>query len=112
MKIAPMRSVELFAGAGGLGMGVSNAGFHHAAVVEWNADACATLRDNKQRGIKPVADWPEIYEGDVRAFDFSTIGPIDLAAGGCAVGTGRNRGGCNAFRLGLCEHAVGHAREG
>ena len=82
MKIAPMRSVELVAGAGGLGMGVSNAGFHHAAVVEWNADACATLRDNKQRGIKPVSDWPEIYEGDVRAFDFSTIGPVDLAAGG------------------------------
>lgn len=77
-----MRAVELFAGAGGLGMGVSHAGFHHAAVVEWNADACATLRDNKKRGIKPVSEWPDIYEGDVRAFDFSKIGTVDLTAGG------------------------------
>ena len=29
-----MRSVELFAGAGGLAIGMSNAGFHHAAVIE------------------------------------------------------------------------------
>lgn len=77
-----MRAVELFAGAGGLGMGVSQAGFHHAAVVEWNRDACSTLRRNQQRGVKPVSDWPEIYEGDVRAFDFSKIGLVDLAAGG------------------------------
>lgn len=35
-----MRSVELFAGAGGLAMGMSRAGFRHAAVVEWNHDAC------------------------------------------------------------------------
>jgi DNA (cytosine-5)-methyltransferase 1 len=82
MTVSPMRAVELFAGAGGLGMGVSNAGFRHTAVVEWNADACATLRDNRERGIEPVADWPAIYEGDVRAFDFSTVGEVDLVAGG------------------------------
>jgi len=51
--------------AGGLGMGVSNAGFRHVAVVEWNRDACATLRDNKRRGIAPVAEWPDIFDCEV-----------------------------------------------
>jgi len=29
-----MRSVELFAGAGGLAIGMANSGFNHAAIVE------------------------------------------------------------------------------
>ena len=77
-----MRAVELFAGAGGLGMGVSRAGFEHAAVIEWNRDACETLRENQRRGVAPVADWPEVHEGDVRLFDFSKLGALDLVAGG------------------------------
>lgn len=35
-----MKAIELFVGAGGLGMGTANAGFEHAAVIEWNHDAC------------------------------------------------------------------------
>ena len=35
-----MHSVELFAGAGGLAIGMAKAGFHHAAVIEWNSNAC------------------------------------------------------------------------
>ncbi|TAT63726.1 hypothetical protein EGM92_09355, partial [Enterobacter cloacae] len=31
-----MKSVELFAGAGGLAMGCEIAGFEHLAVVEWD----------------------------------------------------------------------------
>ena len=41
-----MRSVELFAGAGGLAIGMSNAGFQHAAVIEWDHAACETFREN------------------------------------------------------------------
>jgi len=41
-----MRSVELFAGAGGLALGCELAGFHSEAVVEWNQWACDTLREN------------------------------------------------------------------
>ena len=40
-----MRSVELFAGAGGLAIAMSNASFRHAAVIERNHDACETFRD-------------------------------------------------------------------
>lgn len=77
-----MTSVELFAGVGGLALGVSNAGFQHKAVVEWDADACATIRENQRRNIKPLSEWP-LHEGDVRGFDFRSLGEgIDLLAAG------------------------------
>lgn len=67
-----MRSVELFAGAGGLAMGMSRAGFRHAAVVEWNHDACETFRHNQKLHAHDVDEWP-LFEGDVREFNFSNI---------------------------------------
>jgi DNA (cytosine-5)-methyltransferase 1 len=77
-----MRSVELFAGAGGLGMGVSLAGFEHEAVMEWDKWSCETIRENQLRGYPLVSDWT-LFETDVRAFDFSSIPEgIDLVAGG------------------------------
>ena len=77
-----MRAIELFAGAGGLALGVSQAGFHHEAVLEWNHDACQTIRQNQNRRVAPVVNW-RLFEQDVRTFDFGTIreGP-DLLAGG------------------------------
>ncbi|HEX7762840.1 MAG TPA: DNA cytosine methyltransferase, partial [Cellvibrio sp.] len=44
-----MKSVELFAGAGGLAMGCEIAGFEHLAVIEWDKWACDTVRENKKR---------------------------------------------------------------
>ena len=41
-----LSSLELFSGAGGLAKGIENAGARHKAFVEWNADACKTLRYN------------------------------------------------------------------
>lgn len=77
-----LSSVELFAGIGGLAMGVSEAGFNHRAVVEWDRDACATIRENQRQGMRPVRDWP-LHESDVRAFDFASLGGgTDLLAAG------------------------------
>ncbi|MBL8212460.1 MAG: DNA cytosine methyltransferase [Bryobacterales bacterium] len=77
-----MTSVELFAGAGGLALGISKAGFIHKAVVEINHDACNTIRLNQQRGLKPIADWP-LFEADVTQFSFAELGSdIDLLAAG------------------------------
>jgi DNA (cytosine-5)-methyltransferase 1 len=74
-----MRAIELFTGAGGLALGVSHAGFTHEAVVEWNRNACGTIRENNQRG---VIHWP-LHEIDVAEFDFSGYAEgIDLLAGG------------------------------
>lgn len=44
----PLSSLELFAGAGGLALGVSIAGLRHKFIAEKNADSCETLRANKQ----------------------------------------------------------------
>lgn len=77
-----MRSVELFAGAGGLALGVELAGFESAKIVEWDRWACDTMRENKAKGYPLVADW-NVVESDVRAVDWSSITePIDLVAGG------------------------------
>lgn len=77
-----MKSVELFAGAGGLAMGCEIAGFEHLAVVEWDKWACDTVRENQKRGYPLLAGW-ELHEGDVRTYDWSTVPiGIDLLAGG------------------------------
>ncbi|WP_420958201.1 DNA cytosine methyltransferase [Burkholderia gladioli] len=78
-----MKAVELYAGAGGLAMGVRLAGFKSLAVVEWDKWACDTIRENKRRGFPLVADWP-VHEGDVRKVNWSALEneEIDLLAGG------------------------------
>lgn len=77
-----MRSVELFTGAGGLGMGLTLAGFTPEAVIERDRWACDTVRENQQQGFSLVVDWP-LFSGDVRDFDYdSLLEKIDLVAGG------------------------------
>lgn len=77
-----MKSVELFSGAGGLAMGCTLAGFKHVAVIEWDHDACETVRENQEREVKLVQKWP-LHELDVSKFNYSEIkGEIDLLAGG------------------------------
>lgn len=77
-----MRSVELFAGAGGLAIGMANAGFHHAAVIEWNHDACETFRENQRHHTHHVEEWP-LHEADVRKFDYGTLsGDVMVVSGG------------------------------
>ncbi len=81
-----LTSIELFAGAGGLAMGTSLAGFRSLGVVEWDRWACDTIRQNQARAYPLVADWP-LFEGDVRDWtraldDRQLDGKLDLLAGG------------------------------
>lgn len=79
---ASLHSVELFSGCGGLALGLSRAGFHHELMVEWNSEAVATVKHNRERLIDHVGDWP-IQQGDVRDVDWSRfLGRLDLVAGG------------------------------
>lgn len=97
-----MKSVELFAGAGGLALGTSLAGFESVAVVEWDKWACDTIRENQKRGYPLVQGWP-LWEGDVRDFDWSSIPEgIDLLAGGPP---------CQPFSLGGKHKAYGDERD-
>ena len=77
-----LKSVELFAGAGGLAMGVSLAGFSCKTVVELDRWACDTMRENQKLGFPLSSDWP-VHEGDIKQFDFRVIDEeIDLLSGG------------------------------
>lgn len=68
-------SVELFAGAGGLALGLARAGFHHLLLNELDKHACATLRHNQP-------DWP-VLEKNVEQVDFSAyFGKVDVVSGG------------------------------
>lgn len=67
-------SLEMCAGAGGQALGLEQAGFHHACLVEIEPPACATLRLNRPH-------W-NVVEGDLRAFDGKPYQGIDLLAGG------------------------------
>lgn len=69
-----MISLELCAGAGGQALGLERAGFEHAALVELDASACATLRLNRPA-------W-NVVEGNVRAFSAGDFKGVDLVAGG------------------------------
>jgi len=77
-----MKSVELFAGAGGLALGTAFAGFEHDAVLEWNANCVASIRANQRRCVSPVSNWPRAEAVDVTKYDFRPFGGVDLVAGG------------------------------
>lgn len=76
--VAPLRdftSVELFAGAGGLALGMHMAGFRHVLLNEMDAMACQTLRRNHP-------EW-NVLEGDIHNIDFMPLrGMVDFLSGG------------------------------
>lgn len=76
--VAPLRdftSVELFAGAGGLALGMHLAGFRHVLLNEMDAMACQTLRRNHP-------EW-NVLEGDIHNVDFTPLrDKVDFLSGG------------------------------
>ena len=85
-----MRSIELFAGTGGLALGLAKAGFEHSFVADWDRHACATLLDNKKR-VPEMADW-DVIEADVRQLKYPHYEPpVSLLAAGAP---------CQPFSLG------------
>lgn len=66
--------LELFAGAGGLAIGMEQAGIKCAALNEIDKFACATLRKNRPH-------W-NVLEGDIKNFNFSEYNDVDIVTGG------------------------------
>jgi len=78
-----VKSIELFAGAGGLAIGVSQAGFQHLGIVEHDQWCCETINDNRNRGISPVENWPAVTPTDVKDIRFDQFpSNIALVSGG------------------------------
>ena len=70
-----LNSLELCAGAGGQALGLEQAGFEHAGLVEIDPHCCQTLRLNRPQ-------WA-VHQADLNHFDgLPYRGKIDLLAGG------------------------------
>ena len=67
--------LELFAGAGGLAIGMEKAGLKCVALNEIDKWACSTLKKNRP-------NW-DVLEGDIKDFDFSSYKDVtDVVTGG------------------------------
>lgn len=90
-------TIELFAGAGGLALGVEKAGFDTIGLVEFDKDACETLRTNRPKWNVICDDIANISGQDLEKLFSMKKGELDLLSGGAP---------CQAFsyagkRLGL-----------
>ncbi len=73
--VRPFRSIELFAGAGGMALGMEHAGIEHLLLNDFDRYAAATLRRNRPQ-------WP-IVHGDVAEIDFTPFADkVDVLTGG------------------------------
>lgn len=79
-----MKAIELFAGAGGLGLGVTRAGFEPLKIVEWDKWCCDTINHNRlARASNDIRHWPEPTHADVRTIDFRPFEDrVDIVSGG------------------------------
>lgn len=73
MKKEKPTAIELFAGAGGMAIGLENAGFENLLLVEYDKDCVATLRKNRPK-------WNIVHD-DIQKVDFKGM-KADLVTGG------------------------------
>ena len=90
-------SIELFAGAGGLALGVEKAGFNTIGLIEFDKDAADTLKKNRPNWNVINDDIANISCLDLEEYFSIKKGELDLLSGGAP---------CQAFsyagkRLGL-----------
>jgi len=67
-------SIELFAGAGGMALGMEKAGFKHLLLNDFDKSATQTLKKNRP-------SWNVIH-GDIAKIDFTPYRGIDVVTGG------------------------------
>lgn len=108
-----LKSIELFAGAGGMALGVSQAGFAHQAVIEMDGDCCSTMRANKNGSSSLTANWP-VLKRNVCKLSYSPFGTdLDLLAGGppCQPFSQGGKGGGHRDTRNMFPQAVRAVRE-
>lgn len=85
-KVYPQKQynvLELFAGAGGLALGLEEAGFNNAGLVEINKNAASTLKINRPNWNVIEGDIRDIVNSENGIYDFIDKNvEIDLLSGG------------------------------
>ena len=75
-------SIELFAGAGGLALGVEKAGFNTLGLIEFDKDAADTLKKNRPNWNVINDDIANISCLDLEKYFSIKKGELDLLSGG------------------------------
>lgn len=75
-------SIELFAGAGGLALGLEKAGFNHIGLVEFNKSAVDTLKTNRPSWNVLFEDVEKVANRDLEKEFNIKKGELDLLSGG------------------------------
>lgn len=75
-------SIELFAGAGGLALGIEKAGFTTIGLVEINQDACETLKHNRPNWNILCEDIANVSGQNLEKLFGIKKGQLDLLSGG------------------------------
>ena len=88
----PLTAIELFAGAGGLALGIEKAGFHTIGLVEFDKAASDTLRGNRPHWRVVHEDIAHISGLDLEAYWGIPKGELDLLSGGAPCPTFKNAG--------------------
>ena len=77
-----MRSLEMFCGAGGLALGLHQAGFEPVALLEWDKDSCENIQANIENGFSGIENW-NVIQTDVRSVKYADLGDnIQFITGG------------------------------
>lgn len=77
-----VKTIELFAGAGGLALGIEKAGFETTGLVELNKDACDTLLLNRPEWNVIREDISKISKLNLEQLFSIKKGELDLLSGG------------------------------
>lgn len=77
-----LSTIELFAGAGGMALGIEKAGFDTIALNEFDKNACDTLRFNRPHWRVIEGDIAEISCLDLEEYFSIKKGELDLLSGG------------------------------
>lgn len=75
-------SIELFAGAGGLALGLEKAGFNHIGLIEYDKSASETLKINRKEWNILCEDIAEVAKRDLESLFSIKKGELDLLSGG------------------------------
>lgn len=82
MKTRVYKSIELFAGAGGLALGLEKAGFSHIGLIEFDKSASNTLKINRPERFVINDNIKNVADKNLEELFNIKVGELDLLSGG------------------------------